>query len=103
MWGMTSTTISPSTTSSSRSTPCVDGCWGPMLRTISSVRMGLPVDVVRTCGVGAVRSVISGMSGAGAASVGDLHPVVELRHLEVLAERVAGVVLGQEDPPEVRV
>jgi len=43
--GITSTTISPSTTSSSLSTPCVDGCCGPMLRIISSVRRVVPRDV----------------------------------------------------------
>src|SRR5690349_1777672 len=38
MWGVVSWTISPSVRSTSRSTPWVLGCWGPMLTSISSVR-----------------------------------------------------------------
>src|SRR5262245_26050599 len=38
MTGLTSTTVSPSSVSSSRSTPWVEGCWGPMLISIISVR-----------------------------------------------------------------
>src|SRR5688572_27884466 len=37
MTGRQRTTTSPSRTSSRRSTPCVDGCWGPIL-TVSSSR-----------------------------------------------------------------
>src|SRR5450759_4344489 len=44
MWGITSITISPSTISSRRSTPWVDGCCGPILMIISSVRRDLPVE-----------------------------------------------------------
>ena len=52
---------SPSNSSTTRSTPCVEGCCGPMLRIISSVRSGLwlalngaePIDEK------AVRSVVS--------------------------------------------
>ena len=38
MCGVTSETISPSVRSTNRSTPCVLGCCGPMLTSISSVR-----------------------------------------------------------------
>src|SRR4029079_9925017 len=38
MCGVTSETTSPSVLSTSRSTPCVLGCCGPMLTSISSVR-----------------------------------------------------------------
>ena len=31
-----SVTVSPSSSRMRRSTPCVDGCWGPMLTTIRS-------------------------------------------------------------------
>ena len=31
-----SVTVSPSSSRISRSTPCVDGCWGPMLTTTRS-------------------------------------------------------------------
>src|SRR5436190_982031 len=41
MVGMTDWMISPSSSSTSRSTPCVLGCWGPMLTVIVSVRMSL--------------------------------------------------------------
>src|SRR2546421_7843569 len=37
MTGSARTIRSPSTLTSTRSTPCVAGCWGPTLRTISSV------------------------------------------------------------------
>src|SRR6187549_448070 len=37
--GSSDVIVSPSTSSTSRSTPCVLGCWGPMLTVIVSVRM----------------------------------------------------------------
>ena len=40
MTGRTSVTVSPSSSSTSRSTPCVDGCCGPMLTTIFSLLSG---------------------------------------------------------------
>src|SRR5215213_8632107 len=36
MCGMQRTTVSPSSSSTSRSTPCVAGCWGPMLMSMCS-------------------------------------------------------------------
>ena len=36
MWGMQRMTVSPSSSSTSRSTPWVAGCWGPMLTIIGS-------------------------------------------------------------------
>src|SRR5687768_18481004 len=39
MVGFTDTIVSPSSSSTSRSTPCVLGCCGPMLTVIVSVRM----------------------------------------------------------------
>src|SRR5215475_9450704 len=42
MIGSAATTRSPSRVSRSRSTPCVDGCCGPMLRTISAVGRPTP-------------------------------------------------------------
>src|SRR3954462_12795121 len=36
MCGMQRTTVSPSSSSTRRSTPCVAGCWGPMLMSICS-------------------------------------------------------------------
>src|SRR5215207_5985079 len=40
MIGLVRSTVSPSSSSMSRSTPCVDGCWGPMLRIIVSSSEG---------------------------------------------------------------
>ncbi len=37
MWGRAALTTSPSVRSSTRSTPWVAGCWGPIWMTISSV------------------------------------------------------------------
>src|SRR6478672_6820999 len=43
MIGFASTIRSPSTLNSTRSTPCVDGCWGPKLISISwTSNIGLP-------------------------------------------------------------
>src|SRR5947199_9040397 len=86
---MTSTTISPSTMSSRRSTPCVEGCWGPILIIISSVRRVLPVEVF--------------MEGVSNISVRDLHSLIEFRDLEILPEGVTVPVVGQEDAAEVGV
>src|SRR3954470_16646271 len=44
--GSQATTRSPSRVSLSRSTPCVDGCWGPMLSTMSAVSSPAPVPTV---------------------------------------------------------
>src|SRR5260221_12863911 len=38
MTGVHCTTVSPSSTSTRRNTPCVDGCCGPIFRIISSLR-----------------------------------------------------------------
>src|SRR5262249_56927211 len=46
MIGSQETTRSPSRTSLSRSTPWVDGCWGPMLSTMSAVSRPVPVPTV---------------------------------------------------------
>src|SRR5258708_1598445 len=78
MIGRQWTTISPSSTSSSRSTPWVDGCWGPMLMVRSS------------------RS-----------SVSAIHPSRD-HEIDRLAaqglgssQRVANPIVGQHDPLQV--
>ena len=43
MIGLQRVTVSPSSSSSSRSTPCVDGCWGPMLMIMRSGAEGSAV------------------------------------------------------------
>src|SRR5437868_1587830 len=88
MCGSTSDTISPSVRSTSRNTPCVLGCWGPMLTSISSVRTS--------------NSMIRGSSNV-VVILPPPHPVVFQRHLIVFAERVADPILGTEDPPQVGV
>src|SRR5437773_10622080 len=45
MTGRQWTTTSPSRTSSSRNTPCVDGCWGPMLTVSSSCGSACAIDL----------------------------------------------------------
>ena len=44
MVGDTERTISPSSSSTSRNTPCVLGCWGPMFTVIVSLRSSGIVD-----------------------------------------------------------
>src|SRR5438093_7452646 len=98
---------SPSSTNSSRNTPCVDGCCGPML-TVSSSRFsrsanvppnwvprpdmsskGVPAGVVRS--VAAIRLARDGeVDGLRAERLG-------------AAQRVAAPVVGQHDPPQVGV
>src|ERR671931_416164 len=84
MTGRHWTTTSPSSTSSSRSTPCVDGCCGPML-TVNSSRCSLRVSVaaIHVSGDGEVDRL-------GAERLGP-------------AQRVALPVVGQHDAAQVRV
>src|SRR5688500_15304647 len=68
MTGTHSTTFSPDSFSTSRSTPCVDGCCGPMLRMSSSVSSPSSV-----CTVGSSMSVPFRTSVSVAlATLGDL-------------------------------
>src|SRR5437588_222957 len=83
-------TFSPSSLRITRSTPCVDGCCGPMLRT-SSVES---------------RKVVSGILRSLAAWNTQvlLHPpVVLLEDPVVLAQREALPLLRQQNAPHVRV
>src|SRR5919198_6038832 len=47
MTGLQLTTSSPSSSSSSRSTPCVEGCWGPMLMWSVCGRVSSAIDLAR--------------------------------------------------------
>src|SRR5512136_1589644 len=84
--------VSPSSSIATRSTPCVEGCWGPMLRVIVSLRTvghllgGELLEPGR--GLLAPRRVVG---------EGDLL-VAERR---VLAQRPAHPVLGEQDAREV--
>src|SRR5215831_15442936 len=83
-------TFSPSNFSMTRSTPWVEGCCGPMLRT-NSVES---------------RKVESGIPRSLAAfdSQVFLHPaLILLENSVVLAQRVALPLVGQEDAPHIGV
>ncbi len=53
------TTVSPSSSSSSRSTPCVDGCCGPMFRTMRRGRLRLLPRLPVTPGTARCRSCLN--------------------------------------------
>src|SRR5581483_7727048 len=80
-------TFSPSSLRMTRSTPCVDGCWGPMLRT-SSVES---------------KNVVSGMASLAAFnSQVFLHPtVVLLENAVVFAQRISFPFFGHQDAAHV--
>src|SRR5258708_11381909 len=61
-------TFSPWSFSTRRSTPCVEGCWGPMLRMSSSVSS--PSSLSMTGGGPAAASIDRGSAGAGEAGPG---------------------------------
>src|SRR5215475_11134627 len=83
-------TFSPSSFRITRSTPCVDGCCGPILRT-SSVES---------------RNVASGMDGLLAAFDIQIFPhpaIVLLNQAVLLTQRESLPLLGQQDTPHVGV
>src|SRR6516225_12242082 len=92
MMGLASTMVSPSSSSATRSTPWVEGCWGPMLRVIVSLR---------TIGHLAGRELLElgRRRLAPRRVVGEGHFLVAERR--VLAQRPAHPVLGQQDAGEV--
>src|SRR5262245_20351566 len=94
MSGAAETMRSPSSSSTTRSTPCVDGCCGPRLSTIGAEGSG----TVSTMGAASGR--VSVVEGASTASVPE--PEVALAR-EVPAQRPALVVDGHQDPREVLV
>src|SRR5437016_2600059 len=88
MIGRASTMVSPSSSSATRSTPWVEGCCGPMLSVMVSVRT-VP-DLLRG-------ELLQGRIGQLPARrvVGERHLLVAERR--VLAQRPAHPVLGQQD------
>src|SRR5216683_7620942 len=80
------TIISPSSSRSTRNTPCVEGCWGPMLRTMVFSR---PVAVC-TVVMAQVRSSQNRKSARA------LHGII-------LAERIAFPIVGQQHAPQIGV
>src|SRR5438045_7253782 len=92
MIGLQATTFSPSSSSATRSTPCVDGCCGPMLRVIVSLRT--VADPLRSQFLEPRRRY-----RAPGRVVRERHLLVSERR--VLPERPAHPVLGEQDPGEV--
>src|SRR3990170_5654320 len=107
--GMQLTMRSPSSSSSSRSTPCVLGCCGPMLSSIvspcrarSETRCFNSSTVISRVEVGiAVRSLASvGFAPVDLVEVeGELHFFVAQGM--VLAQRVSDPVVGHQNPAQV--
>src|SRR5579872_882780 len=89
---------SPSVRSTSRNTPCVLGCCGPMLTSISSVRTSNSM----TVGSGAV-TVAMQSPGIVEDRSATADAVVFQRVFVVLAQRMADPVVGQKDARQVRV
>src|SRR5215218_3526305 len=106
MVGDADRTVSPSSSSTSRSTPWVLGCCGPMLTVIVSVRIS-----------GIDLSIFTGGSGSAPGQTileqarpkfffGDLHGFGRVRlHLDldriVLAQRIPLPVLGHQQAPRI--
>src|SRR5437867_8462064 len=94
MMGLHATTFSPSSSSATRSTPCVEGCWGPMLSVMVSLRTVL--DLLGS-------QLLQSRRGLHAR-----RRVVRERHLFVaergiLPERPSHPVLGEQDARQVGV
>src|SRR5262245_48270659 len=86
MCGVTSETTSPSVRNTSRSTPCVLGCCGPMLTSISSVRTS---NSITRGSSKAVAMVFRYLLSADA--------VIFQRHFIVFTQWMADPVFGAED------
>src|SRR5689334_3895076 len=98
MSGIASFITSPSARTTKRSTPCVDGCCGPMLSVMSSV-VSPPPTASRCTSTSNPESPIA--SGLQQALPRRRDAVVLLRLDEVLAQRVPRPVLRHEDATEV--
>src|SRR3954471_3911402 len=110
MCGVTSETTSPSVRSTSRSTPCVLGCCGPMLTNISSVRTSNSTMRGSSRAVDMIefqkRRAESGKPAFGlphSALLAASHAMIFQRHLVVLAERVAFPIFWAKDAAQVGV
>src|SRR5947209_7114029 len=127
MMGSTSTTISPSSRSFRRKTPCVEGCWGPMLRVMSWVCGAEPSGIVGLakstrlmrrppgteashCSPHVASRVLGSLRSPRSLLlrlVGDVlalaHPDKLLRLLVVLPHGITGPVLRQEHAAQIGV
>src|SRR3954462_11003359 len=103
MTGLTPTTVSPSSCMMRRNPPCVLGCCGPILSVISfgesdsRISMATPSDTAEAL-LAAGRRVL-----ALGAVLQMLDQDVLVVKRPVLAERVAGEVVVQQDAAQVRV
>src|SRR6185369_3493110 len=100
MSGIASFITSPSARTTNRSTPCVDGCCGPIERVMSSVTT--PPSAAERCTSTSNPARLIGLD-LEEAFPRRRDAVVFLRLDEVLAERMARPVLRHEDATEVRV
>src|SRR5262245_14886997 len=101
MSGSASFMTSPSARTTNRSTPCVEGCCGPIERVMSSVTRPPPSSARCTSTSNPARLIAS--SRLQQALPGRRNAVVLLGLDEVLAERMARPVLRHEDAPEIGV
>src|ERR1022692_1199420 len=81
MSGMIRTMVSPSISSRTRSTPCVEGCCGPMFRIM-------------------VRSWPGSRTGVGARWA--IASLAVALHRIVFAQRMTFPILGHQEPPHIR-
>src|SRR5580658_3294088 len=101
------TTRSPSSFSFTRSTPCVDGCCGPILRMISSAPSTVALTPSPNFDRSSVRvSLIVRISGALLAALnpqGFPHPVrILLQNVVLLPQRIALPLVRQQDALQIR-
>src|SRR5213594_907682 len=94
MIGLARTTVSPSSSSTTRSTPWVEGCCGPMLSVMVSVRTVLHLLGGQLLEVGIRRGAVRGV-------VRERHLLIAERR--VLAQRPTHPGLRQQNAREVRV
>src|SRR5436309_9019131 len=102
MSGIASFMTSPSARTTKRSTPCVEGCCGPMLRVMSSVERP-PSACGRCTSTSNPARPIGSLRRLQQALTRGRDAVVLLGLDEVLAQRVSRPVLRHEDAAEVGV
>src|SRR6185503_3368483 len=100
MSGIASFMTSPSARTTKRSTPCVEGCCGPMLSVMSSVTTP-PSESERCTSTSNPARLIASSCLEQALSRGR-DAVVFLRLHEILAKRMSRPVLRHQDAAEVR-
>src|SRR5580765_8440579 len=102
MIGLQVITVSPSSSSRSRSTPCVEGCCGPMLMIMVSCRIS-PEESRSGASVGVPCIGLGRRALIDGRDEGAVVPRVHTAELLVLPQREALPIVGEEDAGEVRV